>query len=78
MASALLFNEKDALPEEIDEATAVAESLHGLFIGRNPTAAGTEDLEELVIKSLSFAALVVGVFPFLSEFSGTGADLGPA
>ena len=77
-ALALLLDEQIALPEQVDEAALVAKELHRLLIGRDAAAGDVENLKKFVVEGLGFALFVTGVFPFLREARGTGANLIPA
>jgi len=75
VSCALLFDNKDPFPKQIDEASLVAQQLHGFFVARDTAPAHAENLEKLVVKGLSFALFVVGVAPFVGEPRRADLDL---
>ena len=74
---ALLFDDQNARPEEVDVAGAIVELGYMLFIAGHAAPPDPEDLEEVVVEALRLAALVRSVPPFLGEGSGAGAHLVP-
>ena len=77
-AGALLFDEKHALPEQVDEPALFAETLDWFLETGDAAAGDPENLEELVLKGLALAPFIMGVPPFLGETGGAGLDLIPA
>ena len=69
---ALLLDDQDARPEQVDEARAVVQLADMLLVARHRPAAHVEHLEELVVEALRLALLVRGVPPLLGE--GRRAD----
>ena len=74
---ALLLDQQDAGPEQIDVAGGVVEPLDAFLVPRHVAAALAEDLEEVVVEALGLALLVRGVGPFTGEAGGPRADLVP-
>ena len=74
---ALLLNEQDARPEQIDETVAVVELRDVRFIARHATSTHTEDVEELVVEALCVSGFVGGIVPFAREGGGAGAYFVP-
>ena len=74
---ALLLDEQDSGPEQIDEAVAVVELLDVRFIAGNATSTYVEDFEEFVVEALRVRLLVGSVLPFAREGGGPGAYLVP-
>ena len=61
---ALLLDEQDPGPEQIDEAVAVVELRDVRFVARDATSAYAEDVEELVVEALCVSGFVGGIVPF--------------
>ena len=53
---ALLFDDQDARPEEVDEAGAIVELGYMLFVAGHAAPPDPEDLEEVVVEALRLAA----------------------
>ena len=67
-SGALLLDQEDAGPEEIDVAGGVVEPLDAFLVPRHGARRRlAEDLEELVVEALGLALLVRGVGPFTGE-----------
>ena len=69
-SGALLLDQQDAGPEQIDEAGGVVEPPDAFLVPRHVAAALAEDLEELIVEALGLALLVRGVGPFTGEAGG--------
>ena len=69
-AGALLFNQKNTLPEKVDEPPLVAKVLHRLFKRGNAAYGNTKHLEEVSIKELHLSLLVALASPFLGKLRG--------
>ena len=74
---ALLLDDQDARPEQVDVAVRVVETLYVLFIARDGPALDPEYLKEVVVEALRLALLVGRVPPLLGEGGGAGANLVP-
>ena len=74
---ALLLDDQDTGPEQIDEAVVVVEFRDVRFIARNAASTYVEDFEELVVEALRVRRLVSGIVPFAREGGGAGAYLVP-
>lgn len=76
-AAALVFDEQDALPQQVDVA-ALAVALLDRFLEAGDAAPGdTEDIEEGIPECLGLGIFAGFVGPFLREGEGTGADFIP-
>lgn len=67
---ALLLDEQNPGPEQIDEAVAVVELLDVRFIAGDTAPAYVEDLEELGVEALRVLLLVGSGLPFAREGGG--------
>ena len=76
-AGALLLDDQDPGPEEVDEPAGVIEPLHPLLVAGDGLPALPEDAEEVVVEALGLALLVTGVRPLPGEGRGADADLVP-
>jgi hypothetical protein len=76
--SALLFDQKHTLPEQVNEAARVPQPFNWLFEGCDTPARDAKNFKELVVKSLAFASFIARVFPFFGEAGSTSPDLIPA
>ncbi|MGQ4809602.1 hypothetical protein NKDENANG_03025 [Candidatus Entotheonellaceae bacterium PAL068K] len=74
---ALLLDDQDTRPEQVDKAGAVVQFRHMRLVTRDSAAADPEYLEELVVEALRLALLIGRVPPFLGKTGGTGANLVP-
>ena len=74
---ALLLDDQDARPEEVDESARVVELPHVLLVAGHGLPAHPEDAEEVVVEALGLALLVVGVRPLPGEGRRSDADLVP-
>ena len=74
---ALLLDDQDAGPEEIDEAGAVVELGDVVLVAGDRAPPDAEHPEEVVVEALRLAGLVLGLAPFAGEFGGPDADLVP-
>ena len=74
---ALLLDDQDARPEQVDEPRTVVELGDMLLVAGDGLAADIEDLEEVVVEALRLALLVGRVPPLLREGRGAHADLVP-
>ena len=64
---ALLLDDQDARPEQVDEPGAVVGLLHMFLVARDGPAPDPEHLEEVVVEALRLALLVGRVPPLLGE-----------
>ena len=74
---ALLLDDQDARPEEVDESRAVVEPGDMLLVAGDGPAAHVEHLEEVVVEALRLALLVRGVLPLRGEGRGADTNLVP-
>ena len=74
---ALLLDDQDSRPEEVNEAAGVVELFDPLLVAGDRLPAHPEDAEEVVVKALGLALLVTRVRPLPGEGRGAGADLVP-
>ena len=74
---ALLLDDQDARPEQVDEPGAVIQLLYMFFVARHGTPPYIENLEELVVEALCLTLLVGRVPPLGSECGSAGAHLIP-
>ncbi len=77
LARALLFDQQDALPQQVNETALIAEPLDGFLEGGHPAAGDAEDVEEFVVKGLCLAPLVMRVAPVKGELFGSTPDFVP-
>ena len=77
-SGAFLFDEKHALPKQIEKATLLSEQPYRLFEARNPSPAHTKDFKEFVIESLALASFVMRILPVFGEAGGANSDFVPA
>ena len=66
-ARALLLDDEDARPEEVDVAAGVVEAPHVLLVARDGAPPDAEDLEEVVIKTLRLAFFIGRARPGAGE-----------
>ena len=76
-ASALLLNEKDALPEKVNETTLVAKVLDRLLEARDAAHRDAENIEEIAIEKLRLPLLVSFPRPVLGESGCSQSDFIP-
>ena len=69
---ALLFDDQDAWPEQVDEPRPIVQPLYVFFVAPNGPALLPENLEKLVIEALGIALLVRVIRPLASEISPRG------
>ncbi|MCY4269798.1 MAG: hypothetical protein OXE80_06475 [Gammaproteobacteria bacterium] len=74
---ALLFDQQNARPEQVDEAGAVAEFGDMRLVTRHRPPPDAEYLEEVVVEALGLALLVGRVAPGVGELGGAGANFVP-
>jgi len=74
---ALLLDDQDARPEQVDEPRAVVELGDMLLVAGDGPAAHVEHLEEVVVEALRLALLVRGVLPLRGEGRGADTNLVP-
>ena len=74
---ALVFDQQDAGPEEVDEAAVAGDLLDRLLKAGHELATQAEDLEELVPEGLLVGGLPRGARPFAGEADGVLADFVP-
>ena len=74
---ALLLDDQDARPEEVDEPRPVVEPGDMLLVAGDGPAAHIEDLEEVVVEALRLALLVGSVPPLRCEGRGAYTHLVP-
>ena len=74
---AFLLDDQDAGPEQVDEARAVVQLPHMLFVACNGTSLHPEYRKEIVIEALGLALLVGGIPPLPGESGGANAHLVP-
>ena len=74
---ALLFDDQDARPEEVEEPAGVVQLPDPLFVAGDGLPAHPEYVEEVVVEALRLAFLIAGVRPLPGEGCGTGPDLVP-
>ena len=76
-AGALLLDDQDARPEQVDEAGTVVELRYMLLIARHRPALHSEHAEEGVVEAVRFARLANRIAPFVGECGRTDPDLVP-
>jgi len=74
---ALLLDQQDAGPEQVDEAGRVVEALDVFLVAGDGAPPNAEDVEELVVEALGLALLVGGVSSLAREVGGARPDLVP-
>ena len=74
---ALLLDDQDARPEQVDEPGAVIQLLHMRFVARDGTSPYTGNLEELVVEALRLTLLVGCVLPLVSESGSADTNFVP-
>jgi hypothetical protein len=77
LASALVFDEEDAGPEEVDECEIAREFADGLLEARDGATTDPEGLEELVPESLLVGCLAPCARPVTGETDCVLSDLVP-
>ena len=76
-AGALLFDDQDAGPEQVDVSRPVVQLGDVRFVARDRAALDAENLEKVVVEALRLALLVGGVLPLVGEGGGADANLVP-
>ncbi len=74
---ALLLDDENARPEQVNEPGAIVELGDVLLVAGNLTTAFPKDLKELVVEALRLALLVRGVLPVFGKDGGAVAHLVP-
>ena len=74
---ALLLDDQDAGPEQVDEARPVVQLGHMRFVARHGAAFDPEYLEEVVVEALRLAFFVGRLAPGVGEGGGAHANLVP-
>ena len=74
---ALLFNNEDARPEQVNKARPVIQLFHVLFVPGYGAAFDTENLEEIIVEALRLAFFVARGCPLTGKGCGSGAYFVP-
>jgi len=76
-ATAFVFDENDAAPEEVDVAVIAGKSANRFFKAGNGAAGDAEDVEKFVPEGLLFGLLALDAGPFFGEGDGAVANFVP-
>ena len=75
--SALLLDQQNARPEQVDEAVGVVQSPDVFLVPRDGAPPDAENVEEFVVEALRLALLVCSVRPLAGKGGGARPDLVP-
>ena len=76
-ATALVFDENDAAPEEVDVAVVAGDSLYRFLEAGDGAARDAENIEKFVPEGLLFGLFALDSGPFLGEGDGAVANFVP-
>lgn len=77
LAPALVLDEQDAFPQEIDVAVLAVDLLHAAFEARHAPPRHAEHVEERVPEASCVGVLVLGMLPVARKRGGAVSDLVP-
>ena len=76
-SGALLLDDENTRPEQVDEPRAVVQLRDTLLVAGNASPLDPEYLKEVVVETLRFSLLVARLAPLSCKGSGAGTDLVP-